>query len=98
MPRLQRLLKGKVIVWAKTTGSDVDDVEHDTTGALTQNRTGQVCLPRTGPGPGAEIRQLRVQRRLINPQQHHVIGRLKRTTPLEEKLPACGIKTRQQRC
>ena len=33
-----------VVNWTKTAGSDVNDVEHDTTGALTQHRTGQLCL------------------------------------------------------
>jgi hypothetical protein len=61
LPWLQRVLEGKVVGWAKTAGPDMNDVEDDTTGALTENRTSKVCLQRTRPGPGAEIRELWIQ-------------------------------------
>ena len=97
LPGLQRSLKCSVIVWPKTAGPDMNDVEDDTASTLTQNRTGQLCLQGTRPRPRAEIRQLWVQRRLINPQQHHIIRRGNRTTPLKKNLPSRCVKTREQR-
>ena len=97
LPRLQCVLKRTVVAWSKTAWPDMDDVEDNTAGTLTEDRAGQLCLQGTRPRPRTEIGQLRIQRRLVNAQQHHVIRRLNRATPLKEELPACGIQPRQQR-
>ena len=97
LPRLESILESLIIVRAETAGPDMDDVEDNAPGSLAEHLLRQCSLLCTGPGPGTKVGQLRIKRRLINPEQHNIVWCGKRAAPLKKQLPSHRIGTVQGR-